>query len=191
MSKARLSQEEVEKIINLRKTGHTLNEIKTLTKKSNGTVFKYMQNVSVLPEYQQIWKIKRGGSKARSEKAWDEARVKASSIIRDIGFKEKMLILSCLYWGEGNKRELNIINSDPLIIKTVIICLEDLGVKQEDLKISIRIFEDISKKKAVNFLTSILGLPAGFIKSINVIHSNKPGKLQYGMCRLRVKKGGK
>ncbi len=191
MPKPTLLQREIDKIKSLRETGHTLYEIKTLTKRSNGTIWKYIKGVSVLPEYQEIWKAKRGGSKAKSNRDWKEAQNKASSIIKNVNFKEKMLILSCLYWGEGNKNELNLINSDPSMIKVIISCLKDLGVQNSELKISLRLFENIDKKKAISFWTRTLMLPKNTIQKIDVIKGNKIGKLEYGMCRLRVKKGGK
>jgi hypothetical protein len=191
MPKPSLSSREINRIKNLRKTGHTLYEIKNLTKKSNGTIWKYIQGVSILPKYQEIWKAKRGGSKARSKKDWKEAQNKASNIIKRISFTEKMLILSCLYWGEGNKTNFDLINSDPSMIKVIISCLKGLGVLNSELKLSLRLFENIDKKKAVSFWTRTLKLPRGTIQKIDVIKGNKVGKLKYGMCRLRVKKGGK
>jgi hypothetical protein len=191
MSKVALLQKEINQIKNLRKTGHTISEIKIITKKSNGTVFKYIKNVTVLSRYQDVWKAKRGGSKAKSLSEWKEAQIKASNIIKQIGFMEKMLILSCLYWGEGNKTELNLINSDPSMVRVVINCLKDLGIKDSELKISLRLFENINKKKAISFWANTLLLPKNTIQKIDVIKGNKVGKLKYGMCRLRVKKGGK
>ncbi|PIR68576.1 hypothetical protein COU49_00245 [Candidatus Nomurabacteria bacterium CG10_big_fil_rev_8_21_14_0_10_35_16] len=191
MSKTSLSLQEINKIQNLRKTGHTLSEIKNITKRSNGTISKYIKNVSILLKYQEIWKVKRGGSKVRSEREWKEAKEKASQIIKNISFKERMLILSCLYWGEGNKTELNLINSDPVMIKVVLFCLKDLGVKNNELKISLRLFEDIDRDKAIVFWSRALSVQPHLIQNINIIKGKKVGRLQYGMCRLRVKKGGR
>lgn len=191
MSKKALSLKEILQIKDLRKKGNTLSEIKILTGKSNGTICKYIKGVSVLKKYQEIWKEKRGGSKIKSKREWEEAKIKASDLIKKIGLLEKMLILSCLYWGEGNKTELNLINSDPSMIRVVISCLKDLGVKDSEFKISLRLFEDINKKNAISYWSNTLSLPRGFIKNINVIQGKKIGKLKYGMCRLRVKKGGK
>src|SRR3989344_5497463 len=111
-----LTKSEIEEIKKLRETGHSL------------------------PEYHEIWKIKRGGSKARSAKLWSEAKVRASELIGPIGFKERLLILSSLYWGEGNKAELNLINSDPNLVRVIVMCLKDLGIQQNELKISLRLF---------------------------------------------------
>lgn len=192
MPKPSLPIKEINHIRKLRETGHTLYEIKSITNhKSNGTVWKYIKEVSILPKYQEAWKLKRGGSKARANRDWQEAKLKASSIIYKFGFKEKMLVVACLYWGEGNKRELNLINSDPVMIRVFISCLKDLGIKDDELKISLRLFEDIDKRKAISFWVNILKLRPNFISKIDVIKGKKIGKLEYGMCRVRVKKGGK
>ena len=66
-----------------------------------------------------------------------------------------------------------------------------MGVKDEELKISLRLFEDIDHKKAISFWSQTLALPKGMIQKIDVISGKKVGKLKHGMCRLRVKKGGK
>ena len=191
MPKPRLLPKEIAQIQNLRKTGHTLYEIKNLTKKSNGTIWKYIRGVSILPKYKEIWKVKRGGSKARANHNWEEAQNKASSIIKRFGFTEKMIVLSCLYWGEGNKTSLDLINSDPSMLKIIISCLKDLGVQNSELKISLRLFQNINKKKAIYFWTHTLSLPKNTIQKIDVIKGDKVGKLKFGMCRLRVKKGGR
>jgi hypothetical protein len=191
MPKPSLLVKEISQIRELRQTGHTLSEIKKITNKSNGTIAKYIKEVKILPRYVQTWKIKRGGSKAKSLREWEEAKSRASLMISNIGLKEKMLILSCLYWGEGNKTELNLINSDPFMIKVVIACLRELGVKKEELKIGLRLFENIDREKAISFWSRTLKLPRNSIQGIEIISGRKVGKLEYGMCRLRVKKGGK
>jgi len=191
MGKIALSKLEVRQIKKLRETGHSLNEIKNEVNRGYGTIFRYIKDVPILPEYQEIWKIKRGGSKARSLKEWDAARLYASTILSKFGFKEKMIVLACLYWGEGNKTELSVINSDPYLIKVIIVCLKDLGVSNDDLKVSLRLFDGINQKDAIDFWSDFLSLPNGTITKIDVVVGNKPGKLKYGMCRVRVKKSGK
>ena len=104
MPKSKLSLVEISKIRRLRETGHTLSEIRNTTKRANGTIWKYIKDVVILPKYKKIWKEKRGGSKARSNREWEKARIRASNIVKRIGFLERMVVLSCLYWGEGNKK---------------------------------------------------------------------------------------
>ena len=102
-----------------------------------------------------------------------------------------MLILACLYWGEGNKNELNIINSDPNLIRIFVNCLKKLGVRNEDLLVSARIYEDLDPEKVKSFWAKTLDIDKKLIRSINVLSSKKKGKLKYGMCRVRVRKGAR
>ena len=190
MPKVRISEKEIKQITNLRRTGHSLPEIQRIVKRGNSTVFKYIQGVSVLPKYQQILKDKQGGSKEKSRKDWENASRKAKDIFGGIDAKTRLVILTCLYWGEGNKTELNLNNSDPALIKAFVKCLLDIGVKKSDLRITLRLFEDIDKSEAKKFWANLLDIKTTEILGINTIHGKKVGKLKYGMCRVRVTKGG-
>lgn len=191
MGKLSLTKSEIDQIKNLRETGHSLGEIKTALKRGYGTIYRYIKDISILPEYQDAWRIKRGASKARSIRNWQKAELEVEELFKgDISFREKLLILSSLYWGEGNKTELNLINGDPTLVRVFISCLKELGVTAERLKISVRLFEEIDIKEAVDFWIKTLDLPRNSVISINVIKGKKKGKLKYGMCRIRVEKGG-
>ena len=56
------------------------------------------------------------------------------------------------------------------------------------LKISLRLYENISPTKAIAFWANNLGVSERSISSIQIVPGNKIGKLEYGMCRIRVKK---
>lgn len=191
MGKSALLDSEVKRIKKLRETGHSLNEIKSVVNRGYGTIFRYIKDVKILPEYENEWKIKRGGSKNKSLKDWESARIQASKFFDNFSAKERLLILSCLYWGEGNKRELNLINSDPYLIKVFLNCIRDLGVCDAEITISLRLHENIDKRMAVRFWLDFLNFKEKSITYFEIIKGNKIGKLKYGMCRLRVKKGAK
>ena len=87
MGKPTLLATEIKKIKHLRETGHSLNEIKNVVNRGYGTVFRYIKDVPILPKYQEIWKIKRGGSKSKSLKEWQTARMQASEIFSSFNFK--------------------------------------------------------------------------------------------------------
>ena len=70
MGKVALSKAEIKEIIGLRKTGHSLNEIKSIVNRGYGTIFRYIKGVEILPQHEQEWKIKRGGSRKKSQKCW-------------------------------------------------------------------------------------------------------------------------
>ena len=188
MPKQPLSKDYIEKIVQLRKTGHSLSEIQKVTARARTTIFKYIKNVQILPRYLSLWKQKRGGSKHKAFLAWEDSSKKVRELILPVGRKERLLILSSLYWGEGTKSELNLINSDPSLIKVFVTCLGDLGVKKDQLKITLRIFEDMDKRKVIRFWSSVIGVSPAKITNVNILKGKKVGKLEYGMCRVRVVK---
>ncbi len=190
MPKLRISEKEIKQIVNLRRTGHSLPEIQKIVGRGNSTVFKYIQGVSILPKYQQILKDKQGGSKKKSRKDWETASKKAKDILGEVDIKTRLVILTCLYWGEGDKRDLSLNNSDPALIKVFVECLKCIGVKKEDLRITLRLYEDLNENQARVYWAKVVGISEEKILSINFLPGKKKGKLKYGMCRVRVTKGG-
>lgn len=187
---ARLSKDQILTIIHLRETGHSLPEIRRITKHSNGTIFKYIQGVRIKPEFIEYWKSRRKPSIFRKAQAIKKAEEKADRILKNITAKGKILVGLALYWGEGARGECAIINSDPDLLKVFIECLSELGVTRNSLSMSIRIYEDIDPEEARKFWINITGLPRNQITSTNILNGKKTGKLTYGMCRIRVIKGG-
>lgn len=191
MRGVKLEQKVIEEIISLRQKGHTISEIKKFTGKGNAIVSKYIKGVEIFPEYIKLWEIKQRGSKETSEKDWAEAKKLAPSLIKNIRNKEKILILSSLYWGEGSKNDFGLSNTDPDLIKVFIDGLKELGITKDRLRITIRLYEDINQKKAISYWAKIIGIPKKQILNVNILKGKKRGKLKYGMCRVRITKGGK
>ena len=186
-----LTKEEILKMTSLRQTGHSINEIQRILLRGKGTISRYLKCVKVLPEYQDIIKAKQGASKSRSKKLWDEAHQKAKEALkRIINKKTKLLIAAMLYWGEGTKKDFSLSNTDPKLIKTFVECLKSLGVSNTDFRITIRTYEDLNKTRVINYWTRLIGIPRKQILNVNVLKGKKKGKLQYGMCRIRVTRGG-
>ncbi len=188
MRKWKLSKEEIERLTELRKTGHSLPEIHKVSGRAYGTVFRYIKDVAILPEYQELWRVKRGGSKYRAFRDFEEAKQKAKSLLSKIEKRDRLFILAALYWGEGTKRELNLINGDPELIRVFVFCLRGLGITNSQMKINLRIFEDMDKGKVIMFWAKTLGIKEEHITSVDVLKGKKRGKLEHGMCRVRVEK---
>lgn len=83
---------------------------------------------------------------------------------------------------------MNLINSDSELIRVFLRCLDDLGVKREELKISLRLYEDVNYKEAKIFWSKITGVSQNLFTGVEIITGKKYGKLRYGMCRVRVRK---
>lgn len=184
-----ITVKEVERIVLLRQTGHSLPEICKITHRGSATVFRYVKNIEVLPEYAETLRAKQGGSKARAQKDWSESLKKAQEFLPQISSRDKLFILAALYWGEGTKRELNLINSDPELLRVFVECLAEIGITKEMLRVTLRIYEGMNETEIKRYWSRILNIPEKSILGVNILKGKKEGKLKYGMCRIRVTKG--
>jgi hypothetical protein len=191
VGKLKTAENIIEKIINFRKKGYSISEISSNTGKSKSVVSRYIQNVKVLPEYISVLKRKQGGSKVRSDDLWLKSKISASKIIKNLEPRDKIILLIGIYWGEGTKSELNIINSDPILLRAFIEFIKEFDVIKNRIKASIRIYSDISADKAIDYWSNILNLSRDQFFKVELIEGKKKGKLEFGMCRLRVEKSSK
>ena len=181
----------IRKIKLLRQKGYSLPEIKEKVKTSHGSVFRHIQGVKILPEYWKEWHEKQGGSIKRMKIREKIAREKAEKTIISLSDKEKMIFLTALYWGEGSKSDFNLMNTDTDLIRVFVQGLKKIfNISKDRLRISIRIYEDLDKQKCLEYWSKITEVPVEKFVSVNILKGNKKGKLPYGMCRLRILKGG-
>jgi hypothetical protein len=189
MGKVQLTSRQIRRLTGLRQTGHSLPEIRQITGHASSTVWKYIKDVSVSPRYRKILHIKQGGSKERARRRWSNAAEKAKEEIgAALSRRDRLLVLAALYWGEGNKRELNMINGSPLLLKTFLESLYCLGVVSADIRFSIRVFGRKNLKKTKDFWQRTLELTDANYVGCEILDGKKDGKLEYGMCRVRMVK---
>lgn len=185
-----VTKTEIKKIKHLRKIGYSFPEICRVLKRRSSTVYRFARDVVVLPEYIDVLRQKQGGSKKRADKLWKKFGLEAEQLLKKIGKKERLFILAAIYWGEGTKKELGLINSDPKLIQVFVACLKEIGVQARELKISIRIYTGIDINEAKKYWARICGIKTRDILKVNILEGKKVGKLPYGMCRVRVTKSG-
>lgn len=186
----KIDQETVEKIKSLRSQGYSLPEISTLVKVSKTSTLRYIKGVEILPEYLKNWAGKRGGSRKRKLLQERKAFEDGKKLVDIPTQKEKILFLSALYWAEGSKGDFGLSNTDPELIRLFVSGLREVfGVTDDRLRISVRIYEDLDREKCVAFWSSVVGIPKEKFVNVNVLVGKKTGKLEHGMCRVRVAKG--
>lgn len=191
MGKEKISIATIDKIKLLREQGYSIIEISQITKVSKTTVFRYIQNVKILPEFLENWLGKRGGSKKVMLQKQAIAIEEAKKIIVNISKKEKLLFLSALYWAEGSKKDFGLSNTDPELIKVFVNGLREIfNISDERFRVSIRIYEDLDKEQCLDYWSEIVNISKDKFVNVNILKGKKVGKLQYGMCRVRVTKGG-
>lgn len=191
MGKLKTNAELINKIQTLRKKGYSLPEITQLAKVPRTTVFRYSKDVDILPEYKDNWRIKRGGSKKRKLIKEQKALEEAKRTIKKLSYKEKLLFLSALYWAEGSKKDFGLSNTDPGLIKVFVNCLRELlKIDDNRFRVSIRLYGDLDRDKSLSFWSGITGIRKENFIGFNILPGRKNGKLEYGMCRVRISKGG-
>ena len=188
---AKLDSILVEKITSLRRKGYSLNDIKKETNVGYGTIYRYIKNVSIDPQYINLWLAKRKSSTYRMQKAEKLAKEKAKKSVMELSERERLLFLVALYWAEGNKGDFIITNSDPLLMKVFVQGLIKIfNIKMDEISVSIRIYDDLNQHSCKLYWSKEIGVPIDNFRSANILEGKKLGKLPYGMCRVRVKKGG-
>jgi hypothetical protein len=186
----RLSNERHGYLVKLRKRGKSIPEISRETGTPITTVQRHIKGVQVPPEFQTILREKQGGSKDRAKALRENIASKSIELVGKISQREYLFLLIGLYWGEGTKMDFSVVNSDPLLIRTLIRCLEVFGISKYRLGISLRVHKGISIPRAKQFWVQTTGLPMHLIGRVEVIaEGKKKGKLLHGMCRIRVKSG--
>ncbi|MBI4096103.1 MAG: helix-turn-helix domain-containing protein [Candidatus Levybacteria bacterium] len=191
MNGRKVTLDEIRKIKLLRSQGYSIIEIGNKLKRPKTTIFRYVRGVKILPEFLKNWAGKRGGSRKRKILKEIKSLKEAKDLIRELSYKEKFILLSALYWGEGSKRDFGLSNTDPNLIRVFIGCLKDVfKIDKTKLRVSIRIYEDINKEKCLKFWSSVTGVRKENFVNVNILAGKKKGKLEYGMCRVRVTKGG-
>ena len=120
--------------------------------------------------------------------------------IGEISKRELLLLCSALYWAEGfqnrnnsygNKR-IQFVNSDPAMIVLFLRFLREiLTIKEEKIKISIRVHPNMEKQKAIAFWSEITKIPSREFKITNQVSIASKGvrpqnTLPYGTIDMRV-----
>lgn len=190
MGNKKTQEEVIQKIKYLRKRGFSLPEISFELGVPRTTVFRYTADVEILSQFRDALKRKRGGSMKRKQIKEQQALEEAKEFSY-LSSREKLLLMSALYWGEGSKKDFGLSNTDPNLIRIFVSGLRKvLNVTDDRLSISVRIYEDLDKDECLNFWSKIVGIPKNKFIGVNILVGKKKGKLPYGMCRVRVKKGG-
>jgi len=188
----RLTSKMIEEMRDLRLRGHSLFEISNEIHIAKSTASRYVGKILPLAEYKADLVQKRGaGSKKRKESKQKKSLEEANTLIPDISQKEKLLFLSALYWAEGNKKDFSLSNTDPLLIKVFVESMREIfHIPEHEFRVSVRIYEDLDKEACLTYWSGVTGIPKESFVNINILKGKKVGKLKYGMCRIRITKGG-
>jgi hypothetical protein len=191
MARRKLAENIIKEIHNLRSKGNSLPEISQLLNIPKTTVFNYAKNVVILPKFAIEWAGKRGGNTRRKAAKEKQFLIEARDLVGNLSKRDKIHFLAALYWAEGSKKDFGLSNTDPKLIKVFVNGLRDIyEIPNARFRVSIRIYEDMDREKCLNFWSKVVRIPKENFVSVNVLLGKKKGKLEFGMCRVRVSKGG-
>ena len=183
--------EKIKLIKNLRKTGHTIGEIMEQIKLPKTTIWHHIKDISISPKYIKIFAKKQAASVVRSSREWNKARLEAKNFVpRKLDISTAALLASAIYWGEGSKRDFNLANSDPDLVRVFMRCMKRFGINPRQFALHVRIYDDLNPDTAVRYWLSVTKIPKSNIVKVETLKGKKDGKLPYGMCRIRLYKGG-
>lgn len=159
---------------------------------SKATVLKYIQGIDIDSKYKGQWFGKRGGSRRRKERLVYEAN---RNVMDDLQSpkREKLIMLITLYWCEGGKSDLNFMNSDPKMLRLYVFLLRELfSLEDGRIKLSIRLYGDMKEKEVQikNYWANLLNIPLSNFGRSEFVKPGKKNKFLFGMCRVRVLRGG-
>lgn len=187
-----LKPKEIARLKSLRRRGYSIPEISERCLVARSTVLRHVQDVHLTPvAKERLLERRRSSSRAAATRSLlDESAAK--KFMPGITKRELKLLVISLYWAEGAKKDFSFCNTDPRMVRVFVNGLRyGFGVKDEDVKISIRIYEDLDVSTCLSFWSGITGIDLGTETKIDVLRGKKNGKLRYGMCRLRIKNGGR
>ncbi len=188
----RLNKKTISKIIYWRERGRSFSEIKGKVKVGYGTLSRYCGSIKILPKFRSRWEQKQKSSATRATLRRNAALKEARSLLRILNSKAWLIVLAALYWAEGTKLDLSFTNTDAAMIHFFVQGLRRVfNVKSEELRITIRTYEDLDKEKCLSYWAKIVGIKKTQVVSVDVLKGKKHGKLKYGQCRVRVRKGGR
>ncbi len=189
MGKLKISEIKIAELRALRRSGKSIKEIVKELKLGTGTVSKYCNGVILNKKAKSILEAKKYPAKRISLEEKVRAKAHAQKIIQKINERDIFLIFSALYWGEGTKKELNIINGDPKLIAFFVKGLLCLNIDKKRIKISIRYYSGQNRIEITSFWLRLLALTDANVVGFEKVEGNRlENKLLYGMCRVRVEK---
>ena len=175
----------------LRTSGHSVPEISRITQTAKSSVLRHIKDTPIAREHMRRWLDRKRTAQILCMKRWDDASIRASTMVKDLTDRELYLIGASLYWAGGSKKDFSFANTDGDLVKIFISSLmKTYGVKSDDIFVSIRVYDDLIISDCLKYWSKITGKKLGRETKINVLTGKKHGKLKYGMCRIRVRNGG-
>lgn len=179
----------IAKLKSFRRRGYSIERLMKKFEIPKTSIWHHIHTIKLSEKYSK--RLRAGqGSKTRREGEIKRAQEEASHFVpKKIDKATAAMLAAALYWGEGAKRDFNLANSDPNLVRLFMVCMEKLGISPKRFALHVRTYEDLNPDMAIQHWTSITKIPRSNVVRVEVLKGKKGGKLPYGMCRVRLYKG--
>jgi hypothetical protein len=196
-------RDDKEKVLALRKTGKSYNEIRDIMRISKSTLSAWLaphdwsQNITqtLVKEASnksgiQLQELNNIRGK-HLERVYQEATEEAMQEYQRLKYHPLFIAGIMLYWGEGDKVSkyfVRITNTDPAIIKIFANFLFEIcGIKKEKTAVSLLLYPDLTESDCKKFWVEHSGLEGiKFHKSQVITGKHKTNRLRHGVCTLVI-----
>lgn len=195
---------EKRKAIELRKQGHSINEISKQIVVAKSSVSVWVRDINLNQKQKQYLADKgfkrdiiekRRNTRLVKESVKRELAInKAKQDIKKLSEKDLFLIGIIFYWAEGSKTRRGVVefsNGDPNAIKVMMNFFRNICyVPEEKFRGHIHIHQNLNAEKAENYWSVISGIPLSqFFKTYNKPNKSSQGKkdsLPFGTFSIYV-----
>lgn len=184
--------EKIKAIKDARRGGRSILELVKEFDVPKTTVWHYIHDIKLSKVHVERLRTNQGGSVVRYRKQMEKARSEAKEIIGSLKNIQQIapIVVSLLYWAEGNKKGFIFTNTDENMIQVYLKILRSwFEIRDSDITVMARITKRASSRKSISYWRRVTGLPLANIKT-DINHRNNKSRAKYGICRIRVKKGG-
>ncbi|MDD5146343.1 MAG: hypothetical protein PHN39_01140 [Candidatus Pacebacteria bacterium] len=183
------SVEKIQQLKRLRGEGYSIKELVAELDVPQATVWHHVHKIKILPDYQNIWKAKRGGSAKRAQRNRERAKELAHQLLGGPN-RDLVIALAMLYWAEGRKNRCDFINTDGEMIKSYLgIIRKTTNILEDSIKPTLRIFSGMDEGECLEYWSQITKIPKQNFR-IRLNDGGTRSRTRHGMCRIEIKKGG-
>lgn len=178
----------IQQLKRFRKQGYSIHELAKKFDVPIATVWVHVKDVQLSNRSARIIAAKKGGSTVRKQLRWEIAQEDALALFDH--HRSACIALAMLYWGEGNKKVCEFINSDGQMVRLYLLLLRTvLKVPDAPITPTLRYFTGMNRQRCLNYWAEITTISPGKFK-INYNDGGTRGRTEFGLCRITVNRGG-
>lgn len=182
------SRQKINKMRRLRRSGFGINQIVASMSVPKTSVWHHIHDITLSGSQKAILRSNQGGSRMRKVENIRYAEEVAATLLKSKD-REFIAMVAMLYWAEGHKSDrCEFTNTDGRMIAFYLkILRKRFKIKNQQIKITLRIFTGMKDVECLKYWSSIANVPSEDIK-VRMNDGGSSGRTRYGVCRVTIVK---